>query len=122
MTAHKLDERFFPADSPILANYYPNDFLSVGVWVFMFLGMITAGFLHDLLLDKQLEGIALLVVIFVGGWIASLFFISRQMQYQGTCFEYLGELALPWAFAWLIGGMTILNLQRNFGYIVNQND
>lgn len=120
MAAHHLDNKFFPAVSPILANHYPNDFLPLGVGIFMFLGFIAAGYLSDLFIDKQLEGIALLVVIVVGGLIASLFFISRQMQYQGTWFEYLGELALPWAIAWLIGGTTILILQRNFGPAENK--
>jgi hypothetical protein len=120
MAAHHLDNKFFPADSPLLANYYPNDFLPWGVGIFMFLGFIVAGFLNDLLFDKQLEGIAPLVVIVVGGLIASLIFIGHQMQYQGTWVEYLGELALPWTFAWLIGGMGILNLQRNFGSAENQ--
>ena len=120
LAAHHLDNKFFPADSPIFAGYYPNDFLPVGVLIFMFLGMVTAGFLYDLLFDKQLEGIAFLIVIFVFVLISLPPFIGRQTQYQGTWVGYMGELALPWAFAWLFGGAGVLILQRNFGPAENK--
>ena len=120
LAAHHLDNKFFSADSPILADSYPNDFLPVGVLIFMFLGMVTAGFLYDSLFDKQLEGIAFLIVIFVFVLISLMPFIGRQTQYQGTWVEYMGELALPWAFAWLFGGAGVLILQRNFGLAENK--
>lgn len=120
LAAHHLDNNFFPADSPIFAGYYPNDFLPVGVLSFMFLGMVTAGFLYDSLFDKQLEGIALLIIIFVFVLISVPPFIGRQTQYQGTWVEYMGELALPWALSWLFGGGGVLILQRNFGLTENK--
>jgi len=120
LAAHHLDNKFFPADSPILADSYPNDFLPVGVLIFMFLGMVTAGFLYDSLLDKQLEGIGSLVVLFVFVLITLPSFIGRQIQYQETWVEYIGELALPWANAWLVGGSGVLILQRNFGPAKNK--
>lgn len=120
LAAHHLDNNFFPADSPIFAGYYPNDFLPVGVLSFMFLGMVTAGFLYDSLFDKQLEGIALLIIIFVFVLISVPPFIGRQTQYQGTWVEYMGELALPWALSWLFGGGGVLILKRNFGLTENK--
>ena len=120
LAAHHLDEKYFPADSPILADYYPNDFLPVGVLIFTFLGMVMAGLLYDSFFDKQLEGVALLTVLFVYVLITLPSFIGRQTQYQGTWVEYIGELALPWAFAWLVGGAGVLILQRNFGPAENK--
>jgi hypothetical protein len=109
--ADRLSGKFFPADSPIFANFYANDFLPGGVFTFLVLGWMVIDFVCRRYRGNPRLGLIAILIVIIG--ISFMFFtklklqdIQLQSSAQVLWAFYLESLIDVWSFAWMIGGMS----------------
>jgi hypothetical protein len=110
-TADRLSGKIFLSDSPILANFYPNDFLPWGLFLFLSLGWISVNFIckaHN----KNLRLAVISFLVIMTGIFIKLYFDSKLdgllvlSNGQAVWASYLRLLIDAWSFAWLLGGVS----------------
>ena len=108
--ADSMSNKYFPSNSPILANYYPNDFLPWGVLLFLGLGWLTVNFLCKYFDgDWRQLAVVLVVLTTIFAIMAYMGIQLRQIWWQdiehSVWASYLSELIGVWANAWTLGGI-----------------
>jgi|SRR5688572_27974226 hypothetical protein len=103
--ADKMSGKFFPPDSPILANYYPNDFLPAGIFLFLSLAWVSIQIICRWLEGNQQLVTIILVIIAIYLLMAYADIIWLAKFDNGVWTLYLKELLRVWAVAWSIGGI-----------------
>jgi len=114
--ADHLSENYFPPDSPVLAGYYPNDFLPWCVLLFVYLGAVTT----DLIARRTnhqpypiVAAIAVLVVYILISIAGSMFNNIRLENLQHVSWAYyIGQLIYVCGHSWFIGGLVCLYYYR----------
>lgn len=114
--ADNLSGKFFPGDSPILPNYYPNDFLPWGVFLFVTLGWIIVDFIRSRFNErKYLPLISGIVVYLIMSYINWRLHVFWQDNIDQTEWAYcLSQLIDAWSIAWLVGVFWATNSLLSF--------
>lgn len=107
--ADSLSDKYFPPDSPILPNFYPNHFLPWGIILFLVLGWASVNFVCKKYNENSYLTLISLLVIVIG--YSLMFYANSRLdnlwfQSNGLAVwvRYSKMLIQTWSLGWVIGG------------------
>jgi len=115
-TADRLSGKYFPPDSPIFSNSYPNDFLPWGLMLSLWFGWISINFICKRYSgNMRLIVISSLIAAVIVGFstiniTSKLDAIWLQSDLRAVWASYLSTLIDSWSQAWFIGGASAFGI------------
>ncbi len=115
-TADSLSGKYFPVDSPIFANLYPNDFLPWIVFVFLLIGWMNTRFISTHVKSSHASIVAIVVVLV--GFILMLLLSDKleniwsDSHLQEVWAKYLSDLCRISNWAWFWGNYLAFFVYR----------
>jgi hypothetical protein len=100
-TANKLNGKFFSENSPIWAGYYPNDFLALGVFIFLLMGLLISNFLFNHL-SENFSYILIFVLSFLPLLVIVIFQGHDSYFFENWAY-LLSQLIKIWRWALIVG-------------------